>query len=327
MWCDSVDHRKWQCAEMNDALAKGLIRMNEANRVANAVTGQEIPGMTGRGGMKVFFAAATTQQSTPATTPAVAPTPAAEAPYRSSTSVISISDLPTATIGTDASIRLITLHEDGSETHEFIDADVNVKRRGTDLEDQGRRVRFRSETYRPDETPTPSPPTFAARAPIPSPIPPTVPLGTATAPAANAMPNLVDIDIPMQDGTAAAKERRFRLASELRESISIAEIGEKIMNMPIQLSLKELMATAPDLSNHFHEITRKRRIPVPGTTPADPVVVSTVSSATHKPLYACPSGRVKVLVEDTVAVNALLDKWFRDQSDAAESLGTIGLTN
>ena len=98
------------------------------------------------------------------------------------------------------------------------------------------------------------------------------------------MPNLVDLDmkqdptdISMQDATA--RERRFQLASELREFISIAEIGEKIMNMPIHLTLKELMATAPNLFNHFHEITRKRRIPVPGTTPTDPVVISSATAA------------------------------------------------
>jgi hypothetical protein len=48
------------------------------------------------------------------------------------------------------------------------------------------------------------------------------------------------------------RRRNFRLVSELRESISIPAIDEKIMNIPVQLSLKEPMATAPDLPNHFH---------------------------------------------------------------------------
>jgi hypothetical protein len=326
MWCDSVEHRKWQCAEMNEALANGLIRMNEANRVANAATGHELPGMTGRGGMKAFFAAAATQPAPNAGTPAP-PTPAST--FRSTTNTISLGVRPTATIGGGTSVHLVTIHDDGSETHEIIDADVDVKRKADD-NDPSRRVRFKFDAmHRADSPQTPSPPSTSVpfptmdRSTSPPTVPATIPatggpplLQTipATSPAPTGMPNLVDLDmeqgpadIPMQDATA--RERRFRLASELRESISIAEIGEKIMNMPIHLTLKELMATAPDLSNHFHEITRKRRIPVPGATPIDPVVISTAtaSSVTRQPLYACPSGRVKALVEDSLVLSALLD--------------------
>jgi hypothetical protein len=80
------------------------------------------------------------------------------------------------------------------------------------------------------------------------------------------------------------------------------------MNMPIHLTLKELMATAPDLFNYFHEITRKRRIPVPGTTPTDSVISSaTAASVTRQPLYACPAGRVKAVIEDSLILSALLN--------------------
>jgi hypothetical protein len=180
-----------------------------------------------------------------------APTPAAETSFRPSASIVSIYDLPTATIGMDTSIRLITLHEDGSETYEFIDADVNVKRRTPPLplEEQGRRVRFRTDAYRPEETPTPSPPidilsdtpvprfVSIPRTPNPTPAMAAPSAGTplagtplARTPAASPEPP----DVLMHEATAA-KEKRSRLASELRESISIADIGEKIMNMPVQL--------------------------------------------------------------------------------------------
>jgi hypothetical protein len=325
MWCDSVDHQKWVYAEMNEALTKGLIRMNDANRVVNAVTGLELPGMTGRGGMKAFFPAAATQQALNTGAP---PPPTPATTFRPTTNNISLDVQPTATIGGGTTVHLVTIHDDGSETHEIIDADVHVKRKADDQIDPSRRVRFKFNGMhrdREDSTPTLSPPSNSASLPTTDRVtsPPTVPAtggpsmrqtDRTTSPASHGLPNLVGIDlelgqtdIPMQEATA--RERRFRLASELRESISIAEIGEKIMNMPIHLTLKELMATAPDLSSHFHEITRKRRIPVLGMTPTDPVIISsaTASSVTRQPLYACPSGRAKALVEDSLTLSALLD--------------------
>jgi hypothetical protein len=111
-------------------------------------------------------------------------------------------------------------------TQEFIDEDVDVKRKGsTALEDQGRRVRFRSEGFRSDESPTRSPtievlhgdtpvppvpvPTFAPRPPNPSFTRPTPPPAART-PTASPSPSLDD-DIPMHEAAAAAKEKKLSL--------------------------------------------------------------------------------------------------------------------
>ena len=56
---------------------------------------------------------------------------------------------------------------------------------------------------------------------------------------------------------APTKERRFRLASDLRETITIAEIGEKIMQMPISLTFGEVFVASPDLAAHFADQARK----------------------------------------------------------------------
>jgi hypothetical protein len=102
------------------------------------------------------------------------------------------------------------------------------------------------------------------------------------------------------------------LDSELRESITIAEIGEKVMNMPISLTFGEILAASPDLAAHFSEQARKRRRPIETTSgyttnTANTIAAAQVNSIIRRPLYAYPSGRVKVILEDTLKVEALCD--------------------
>jgi hypothetical protein len=49
------------------------------------------------------------------------------------------------------------------------------------------------------------------------------------------------------------KEKKYRLGSELRETILITEITEKIMNTLINLSLKEVFVASLDLAAHFSD--------------------------------------------------------------------------
>jgi hypothetical protein len=113
-------------------------------------------------------------------------------------------------------------------------------------------------------------------------------------------------DTPMRD--AHTRERRYRLSSDLRETITISEIGEKIMQMPISLTFGEVFAASPDLAAHFSDQARKRRRPIKRTSGAMEVTVgSTTVAHVNQTFYALPSGRAKTIVDDTLAVDALLD--------------------
>jgi len=61
IWFDSATHsRHADCAELSEALKKGLVAINIQGRITNARTGEEIPPMFKRGGMKKLFEATAT---------------------------------------------------------------------------------------------------------------------------------------------------------------------------------------------------------------------------------------------------------------------------
>jgi hypothetical protein len=116
---------------------------------------------------------------------------------------------------------------------------------------------------------------------------------------------------------------KFRLGSELNKSITVESIGEKVMEAPIQLKMCELLAVSTEVASYLHDQTRRKRIPVTGgTTNAistkdetecimEDIVLADTNmaqlSTVEKPLYACPSARTKVCLDDDVQVEALLD--------------------
>jgi hypothetical protein len=52
-WCDSVEHvQQNKCSEFNQALSSGVISYNLKGRIQITATGEELPLMTGKGGMK-----------------------------------------------------------------------------------------------------------------------------------------------------------------------------------------------------------------------------------------------------------------------------------
>jgi hypothetical protein len=52
-WCDSVEHvQQNKCFEFNEALNSGVINYNIRGRIQITTTGEELPLMTGKGGMK-----------------------------------------------------------------------------------------------------------------------------------------------------------------------------------------------------------------------------------------------------------------------------------
>ena len=115
-------------------------------------------------------------------------------------------------------------------------------------------------------------------------------------------------------------QKKFRLASELSETVTVAQVGEQLMDTPVQLSMRQVMAVAPDLAGYMHDQTRKRRIPVDATAssalagiPPDlprllPETAASINSAQiNRTFYACPSGHAKATIDQQVKVKALMD--------------------
>ena len=205
------------------------------------------------------------------------------------TSAISLIQ-PNASLGTSTTVHLVNIHPDGTEYHKIIDAEVNEKRRRNDI-DKGTKLPETNPHGTDSELPHRQPNTQAQSAP-------------------GAQQQQQTGDVPIRD--AQPREKKYRLGSELRESITIEQIGEKIMNTSISLSFGEFLAASPDLAAQFSEQARKRRRPIenpPGNTANTNSIASStqVNSITNNPLYACSSGRAKVLLEDTLKVEALCD--------------------
>ena len=300
-WCDSFEHIRKFCPAFMEHLRDGLVHFDEQWRLFNVATGAEIPLNYGRGGQEVLFK----QQA--------AATAAPKSVFGTSATNAITLEPQYATLGAENSVILTTLYDDGTARHHIIDVDVNEKRKWDDIiGQQGRRVRFRD-----DETPTPSPPTVprpASAAPIPSvvqqpsaqqfPTPQTNPEpSTTTTPGMAAPPN---------------QPKKYRLASDLSETLPISVIGEKLMDTPVCLTVRDVLSASSEISNYMHDQTRKRRVPIDSqleamvmsTTPAPtsvPPIVAEINNTTLTPLYACPSGRANVLLDGRVKANSLLD--------------------
>jgi Protein of unknown function (DUF4100) len=289
-WCDSVDHQRRECTEFTEALQQKRVRLNERGRVVSAVDGEEYPLMIGKGGMKRFVAL-TTSVATPVTTPI---TPIAAGGHN-----ITLESY--GNLGPQSSVMITTLDfENNTRTDEIIDVEVNEKRRRDEI--LRRRVRPRTEDTGPRTPAAPVPPPDVTPAPPP--------------------------DIDMQDvqddrrsttpGASGAPPKKYRLASEVGQHVNASHIGEKIMDTPVQLSIREVLAVSSDVSSYLHDQTRKRRIPIntPVTVPTATATNASVTTATAdadadtgylKQLYACPSGRAKVTIDHAIEVNSLLD--------------------
>jgi hypothetical protein len=160
--------------------------------------------------------------------------------------------------------------------------------------------------HRTNPTPLPSQPSQSQPLPV---APALSPID------ADATPNGSDSN-PGSTPAVPSQNPKFRLASELNQNINTSDIGEKIMNTSVQLSVREILAVSSDLSNYLHDQTRKRRIPIepiePGisTTSASTnqsVISADVNHINTRTFYACPSGRAKVTFDSQMQVTALLD--------------------
>jgi len=127
IYCDSTDHfKRFECSELQEAIRTQRVRINDEGRVVSMATGEELPLMFGKGGMKRFI---NLSQPLPATPVAV--------------NNITFDDDNYGSLGSSGSVQITTLDfEKGTRTDEFIDADVYEKHKRNDLE-QNRRVRTR----------------------------------------------------------------------------------------------------------------------------------------------------------------------------------------
>ena len=207
MSCDSMDHPRRECMEFKDALRSQRVTLNERGRVI--FNGEEVPLMWGKGGMKRFLVTAA---------PVVILPPTA-APVAVINNNITLE--PLATLGPESSVMVTTLgFEKGTRTDEIIDVNVDEKRR----RDEAFRRRVKP---RHDDLPEPNragqnrPPPNDSSSSDRDFI--TV-RGEPTAISPSAAP---DRDATMPDAQIAPP-KKYRLASDLSQTVGVAQIGEKI---------------------------------------------------------------------------------------------------
>ena len=283
-----------ECPEFKLALAQENVRLNEANRVVSTVTGEVLPLRTGSGGMKSLFSA-------------LAPM----VPV-SSTNAITI-DTEYASVGSGDTVTVASIDFEKDTCYtEVLDADVYEKRHSNEPKrlQKGQLGVGRgpsggsgtSNSHPADETMVVEPPDTERR---------------STRSQTMGRPSFEGSQSALQEGPGGPK---FRLASKLSESVSVSDVGEKIMDSPITLNMRELFAVSTDISNYVAQQTRKHRLPVNSTTAATtddsetPVTGSATagtvperSSVNQVSLYACPSSRVKVTLNASHSCWSLLD--------------------
>jgi len=193
--------------------------------------------MWGKGGMKRFLVAASVVTSPPAAAP---------------TAVISNITLePLATLGPESSVMVTTLDfEKGTRTDEIVSVNVDERWR----RDEVFRCRVRPRCYDDYDDDLPQPNRTSRDYPAPNATSPfdrnsaTVSREpTATGPSASP-----DRDAAMPDAQIAPP-KKYCLASDLSQTISVAQIDEKIMDTPVQLSVRDVLAVSSEVSGYLHE--------------------------------------------------------------------------
>ena len=305
IYCDSLEHtQKRLCPERQEAEDKGLISQNDSGRICWKDTGEELPTMFGKGGMKIIVQARLATR-----------TPATKVVPNASTRMVSVGAITFEDGGEYGRLgSSMAMIHDGS-VDQWMEADVEEKRKygGGNL---GRRVKPRTtgsqETER-SQTVQDSPPINPAPD---SGYPP--PVHVQEVPD-EAMPDRIP-DGPTVSPAPAVAKPKFRLASELNQTITTEDVGKKVMEAPIQLKMCELLAVSTEVAGYIHDQTRRRRIPLDLNANAaqaessDASVSNTDASVNavqvpgiSKPLYACPSARTKVFLNDEVQAEGLLD--------------------
>jgi len=129
--------------------------------------------------------------------------------------------------------------------------------------------------------------------------------------------------MPPPDNPPGKPLKKFKLVSEINETVTVAQVGERVMDTIIPLPMRDIMAVAPELASYMHEQTRKRRVPIvppddtmasatiDNTTPSDDKTIEaysrSISTEFATPLYACASGKAPITIDRTIKLEALCD--------------------
>jgi hypothetical protein len=201
-------------------------------------------------------------------------------PIRVNVNAISFDD----GFGSTAGTRTVAV-----KSEEWVDVDVEEKRKRDGM-DFIRNTRPRKQ----------APAVTTGTVPDSGPASQTQPSGSPSAPSAT-----MDVD-------PEPTKPKYKLQSELGKAISSTDIGEKIMNAPIMLTIKEFLAVSPEMANYIHDQTRRRRAPIDSGSPVSSDVTTANAQATSlidfgKAYYALPSGRASVVLDDQLKIPGLLD--------------------
>lgn len=299
IWCDSREHsRRSECNLFAEALKVGHIKINENNRIAFTSTNVEIPPAFGRGGMKMMYE--------------LVHPPASVASPQGNVRTITFDD--GGEMGGDTHSTSVSTKEKG----EWIDVDVEEKRKREDGRFQRnarRKIDGAWQTVPDTSQTTPAGTGQPASAPLGAGQSPTMPASNGS-PASQTQSQPGGSDPGTMDIDSDAAKPKYRLQSELGKTISITDVAEKIMNAPIQLSIKEFLAVSPEMSGYIHEQTRRKRVLRDGseTTASSNEIDADVQTTAVipggkacRPFSAVPSGRALVVLDDKVRTESLLD--------------------
>jgi len=85
------------------------------------------------------------------------------------------------------------------------------------------------------------------------------------------------------------KEKKLKYMSELNQTIDASTIGERIMDTTVELPVRHILATAPDVAGYIYDMTRKWRVPInkPDDTMAMQSIMKTtpISASTNSAIY------------------------------------------
>src|SRR5579859_810575 len=274
-WCKSADHVRSKCPLFNEVLQSGKILWNESHHIVLAATGEEIPLNWRGGGQKEIFDSEMAKVS--------------KTTAKASTNVI-VAEPVYGTLGEDNSVVCATLYDDGTIMEEVVDVEVEEKRKHDDFEQSGRRTcpRQNEETSGPGRQQSTS-----------------ESFNNGSAEPSASVPHTVENPVEPKP--------KYQLLSKLNETLSVDDIGAKILDTPVPLPLSELLSVSGDLSSFIHEQTQKRCVPVEQSRSQTVATVSTSApgiihanvnniSGGEASFYACPSGRVKATIESYIKI-------------------------
>ena len=297
IWCDSTEHFSRDCAEFTAALNAGVTRYNDKDHLVNDAIGEELSLMFEKDGMKKVIQGSS---------------------ITASTRSITVDEFY-GYLGGDSVFRITLDFEEGTRTDEIMDVDVAEKRK-FDREPHRRQIRSRRDVG-PSQILTPS----TSPASIPSISMPTPQQSQSVY--IEEVPDEEMSDVQSQSarqskGQSGSGEvgKKYYLDSKLGQNVKTTQIGEKIIDTPMQLSMREILVVSGDVANYIHDQTKKHRISiedrimVPAVDAIDHVVSAmfsissvNVNSASAKSYYTLPSGRAKVILDDRLSVNATFD--------------------